>query len=448
MSKKYLLTIVFFISCSIFIFAQNKTEESSQDNIEEFSLNETEKYSKLPSVELGVGTLSYFGDLSINSDINKLSQVRTGYHLNIEKRLGNYIGVSINGLMGELSHTQVSNTSNLNFETIVYQAGLNLIAYIDNDIFINRKSLFTPFFSAGFGYMMFDPKGDLTDAGGNPYYYWKDGSIRNTPETDTTLLTSKIIQRDYTYETTLKDSLNNYARNTFSIPLTAGLKFKLSNSFDVNIAAAYHLTQSDFLDNIKGNNEKDNFLYTSCAIQYNLGYGKKSNKHIYESVDFTALDKFDYDEDGVLDINDKCQNTPIGLSVDSLGCPLDTDRDGVPDYLDQQDTYKGVMVDARGVALNDEMIAEQLTMGSSAADRLDVPKPSMEILREIDAENTEKRASGSTNLLPAKFRSADLNNDGYISANEITAAIDSFFSGESDYNVGWFNKLIDYFFEQ
>jgi OOP family OmpA-OmpF porin len=39
--------------------------------------------------------------------------------------------------------------------------------------------------------------------------------------------------------------------------------------------------------------------------------------------------------DGVSDFLDKCFNTPIGIAVDSIGCPIDTDKDGVPDYLDK-----------------------------------------------------------------------------------------------------------------
>jgi len=43
----------------------------------------------------------------------------------------------------------------------------------------------------------------------------------------------------------------------------------------------------------------------------------------------------DKDRDGVLDINDKCPDTPKGVKVDNFGCPIDTDGDGVPDYLDK-----------------------------------------------------------------------------------------------------------------
>jgi len=43
----------------------------------------------------------------------------------------------------------------------------------------------------------------------------------------------------------------------------------------------------------------------------------------------------DSDNDGVLDENDLCPDTPAGVVVDQNGCPLDTDKDGVYDYMDK-----------------------------------------------------------------------------------------------------------------
>ena len=43
----------------------------------------------------------------------------------------------------------------------------------------------------------------------------------------------------------------------------------------------------------------------------------------------------DTDQDGIPDGNDQCPGTPEGIDVDQRGCPLDTDDDGVPDYKDQ-----------------------------------------------------------------------------------------------------------------
>ena len=57
----------------------------------------------------------------------------------------------------------------------------------------------------------------------------------------------------------------------------------------------------------------------------------------------------DSDRDNVPDFLDKCPNTPSNVQVDVNGCPVDLDKDGIPDYLDLcKDTPLGVPVDDRG----------------------------------------------------------------------------------------------------
>jgi OmpA-OmpF porin, OOP family len=60
----------------------------------------------------------------------------------------------------------------------------------------------------------------------------------------------------------------------------------------------------------------------------------------------------DEDGDGVLDADDACPKTPLGVPVDSSGCINDNDGDGVPDYLDQcPETPLGNVVDTDGCSL-------------------------------------------------------------------------------------------------
>lgn len=61
----------------------------------------------------------------------------------------------------------------------------------------------------------------------------------------------------------------------------------------------------------------------------------------------------DGDKDVVPDYLDKCPDTPAGVKVDKDGCPLDGDKDAVPDYLDKcPDTPAGVKVDQDGCPLD------------------------------------------------------------------------------------------------
>jgi len=57
----------------------------------------------------------------------------------------------------------------------------------------------------------------------------------------------------------------------------------------------------------------------------------------------------DSDGDGVEDAADKCPNTPRGTKVGPDGCPADSDGDGVTDDRDRcPDTPRGSKVDAQG----------------------------------------------------------------------------------------------------
>jgi OOP family OmpA-OmpF porin len=61
---------------------------------------------------------------------------------------------------------------------------------------------------------------------------------------------------------------------------------------------------------------------------------------------------YDEDGDGVLDADDACPRTPLGVPVNSEGCANDNDGDGVPDYLDKcPETPLGNVVDTNGCSL-------------------------------------------------------------------------------------------------
>ena len=67
----------------------------------------------------------------------------------------------------------------------------------------------------------------------------------------------------------------------------------------------------------------------------------------------------DYDGDNVIDLIDICPNTPQDVEVDSVGCPIDSDGDGVPDYLDEEvNTEYPEFANDKGVEMTDDMIYE------------------------------------------------------------------------------------------
>ncbi len=437
MKNKKLLLIVLLLACGS-INAQ-KTEKA--------------KTKQLPSVALGAGILSFNGDIGNGANLSSFSRIRAGYNLTIEERIGKYIGVSLNGIYGKLSDSERSKDRNLNFESTIMQGDLNLVLHFDNDLIFNRNSIFAPYLFVGIGYLKFDPYGDLKDKNDSSYNYWSDGTIRDIAETDPLAPSASIIQRDYTFETQLTDSATNYQRGTLALPIGGGFNLKVLRNLSVNVGATYYLTFSDWVDNFKeGSNDK--YFFANVSIQYTFGKEKDESDPIYNSVDFSALDKLDADEDGVNDGDDRCPGTPKGVKVNGRGCPDDNDEDGVPDYKDKElMTKKDALVDVNGVTLTDKMLADQQSQFDSlATERSELfnENPSLSYLKDVEAKSTEARKTNpnAANSIPSALKPADKNNDGFISADEIANAIDMFFEGDSNFSVEKLNDLIDFFFEQ
>jgi hypothetical protein len=436
MKKFTLLSAITFLTIGM-VFSQEKKSDGL-------------KY--IPSIGLHGGALSYMGDIKGTDGATIYTYWKPAYGFYLEKKIGSIFGVSVNGMFGKVSKSQLDDDVFLNFESSIMNFDLNLLLDFDNGKIINENSLFSPYLSFGVGYMTFDPKGDLSSNGAF-YNHWSDGTLRDMAETfpgaDTL---STVLTRDYEYETALTDSTNNYSKSAITIPIRFGLKFELSRHIDARISAAYILTMTDYIDNLAdGGNDK--LFYTSFGLQYNFASSSAKDDK-YKDFDFSDLDRDDSDGDAVPDHKDMCQNTPEGVKVDSKGCPLDGDEDGVPDYKDKEpNTPVGTMVNKDGVTLTDEMIATQAKMKDSVetVSRVfvaeDLSKEEIEEIQRAYREANQNPTGGSTTI-PEKFKGLDLDNDNYISAKEVTNAIDGFFEGENNLSAKDLNTLIDFYFDQ
>jgi Ca2+-binding EF-hand superfamily protein len=407
-----------------------------------------------PSVGLGVGVMSYFGNVGAakSSGVGSFTDIRPGYHLNVEERLGRFIGVGVNYTMGHLSGNDHSPTDNLNFETKVSQAELILILPFDNGVIMKRGASVVPYLSVGIGYMMFQPFGDQKDANGNTYFYWADGSIRNIQEGAPGAGSAVRINRDYTYETPLSG-----AQSALTIPLGFGFKLNFTDHLSARLNGFYDLTMTNKIDNVNtGANDK--YLYTSVSVHYQFGKNPDETETPEEHDKWKSIfTDADADGDGVKDGEDLCPGTPKGVKVDIHGCPLDSDNDGVPDYLDKEpNTPKGNVVDEHGVSINYKAIAdkahEEYVRDSinNFLTNWQNTHPGVPITVLMDSLQKAHNNPGKapSHKIPTDFASVDKNNDGTISVAELNQAIDDFFSGSSDLTVDKINKLIDFFFEQ
>jgi cell division protein FtsN len=122
----------------------------------------------------------------------------------------------------------------------------------------------------------------------------------------------------------------------------------------------YHYTLTDMIDGVE-EGASDNFLVTTFTVHYDLFTPKPrkarpySDQRFYAEVNFKALDVEDSDGDMVADIDDYCPETPEGVKVDANGCPVDDDKDGIPNYIDEEaNTPRGTIVNEKGAQLTDE----------------------------------------------------------------------------------------------
>lgn len=405
---------------------------------------------KMPSIGGHIGVLSYMGDIKGSKGSTIYTYWRPAYGFYLEKKIGSIFGITVNGMFGKVSKSQLDESTFLNFETSITNIDLNLLLDFDNGKLINRSSVFAPYFSVGFGFLSFNPKGDLKNENGQ-YYHWTDGTLRNIDQSTLGSDTlSTIINRDYTYESELKDTIKNYSKTSFTLPVRFGLKFKLARNLDARVGVAYMMTFTDYLDNYAtGGN--DNLFYTSFGLQYNFANPDGEDK--YKDFNFSSLDKIDSDGDGVKDIDDVCQNTPKDIKVDNNGCPLDSDKDGVPDYLDKEaNTLAGKIVNSDGVTLTDEMISARESLKDSIQTERRTFKADDLSKADLDAIQRDYELANSTSVtainIPEKYKALDIDKDNYISAKEVTNAIDNFFDGENNLTAKDLHQLIDFYFEQ
>lgn len=322
-----------------------------------------------PKIALGVGMMSFHGDL-YSRHYQAPWTAKTGYDLNISQRLFKPLQLNFNVLFGKLGGNEWRDNRQENFQSEIRSGGISLTYDFGN--FIPDRYRIRPWLSLGISSFEFLSKTDLYDNNGNKYYYWSDGSIKNMDEHDPNAANAINLVRDYRYETDIRelnqDGFGKYPERAWAMPVGAGALMKLTDRFDFKIGFQYYFTTTDYIDGISnksvgnrsGTRQKDNFVYTSFSLQYDLVFRKKSkmdtlSDDYFDDINWLALDNDDYDKDGVRDWDDKCHGTPEGVPVDQFGCPFDDDKDGVPNYADDElATAPGLDVNMRGVGLTDE----------------------------------------------------------------------------------------------
>lgn len=313
-----------------------------------------------PRVGIGAGVFTFFGDVNDNN-YQHIFTSTYGVEIKGSANLSRYFDLDLNVIYGNITVNERSTERNLNFKSEMF-IGTAGVSYNFNHLY-KKPGIIQPFIGVGVSFINFDSKADLKDANGNEYVYDEQGGILTAGGEPT--------QRDYTFETDLRDEnldgLGKYDQFTFSIPVSAGVDFKMGKRLSAKLGAGFYYTFTDLIDDIsdagegdrKGDSRNDMFLFTSASVSYSIGVGKSYTKSMktkyYEDVDFYAMQVADSDQDGVNDFDDQCAQTPKGAKVDEKGCPVDTDLDVIADYRDKEDSTKlSSVVDLEGVTLTEE----------------------------------------------------------------------------------------------
>ncbi|MFK8046717.1 MAG: SPOR domain-containing protein [Crocinitomicaceae bacterium] len=320
-----------------------------------------------PRIGIGTGTMAYFGEIQKNQSGFSSTVNRLGGNLMVNAPLNKAFNVEFVGTYGKVSANERTLARNFNFQSRIRMASLSF-QYNFYPLFSPTRSFFNPYLGIGITSFEFLSKTDLRDATGQLYYYWNDGSIMNMAQNDPNAEDAMPLVRDYTYETDLRsqnfDSLGRYREQSFAIPISFGAEFHLTPRVDFRIGTTLNYTFTDLIDNIspagegvrKGDDRNDFILYSNIGLSYDLEFFVQEEPYdaLDSGEDLLAYEQVDWDQDGVIDAIDDCFQTPIEALVDARGCPIDTDKDGVDDYFDEEVTPLGNHVNRYGVTISEE----------------------------------------------------------------------------------------------
>lgn len=175
------------------------------------------------SALVGTGSATYLGELNYSNKINtKFSLLSFG----LEARLLNHVGARLEAQMLTLSGSDSNAPAdtfqkqrNLSFESQNFQVQFTGIYYIkpyQGDYF--KRLIFDPYLIGGVGYMYYNPKGEL---GGQQFPLRK-------------ALTEGV----------------DYHEWVLTVPFGVGAKFRVNEFLNINLEVLYHLTFSDYLDDV------------------------------------------------------------------------------------------------------------------------------------------------------------------------------------------------------
>jgi len=274
-----------------------------------------------------------------------------------------------------------------NYKTESHQLNLDFVLSLGNILFHHTRTKFDPYIFAGIaanayqtwinalndktGETPYDFAGFIAAHGGANYSNYYHADRRQVKKDLQSLLDDSYETAAESDRTVRRPTLFSTKKLTFATSFGAGLQYRITRRINLSLEdriTFFPTTNEDLLDGqrwdentqaIAGTGQKigvpsqnkDGINYASLGINFNLGGGSRNVEPLYwlNPLDYSYGELSaprhmilpdpilpDADGDGIANQFDKCPGTPAGVAVDSHGCPMDTDGDGVPDDRDKQ----------------------------------------------------------------------------------------------------------------
>ncbi len=247
-----------------------------------------------------------------------------------------------------------------NYRMISHEGSLQLVAAVNNIRFHKAKNSMSLYGFAGPGFLSYKTSVDTRDSrrGDSAYnfapVFAKFNKANSFDRSNRKEINDYLKQNifDFEYDNVARD------RTQFVGVAGAGLQFRLGSVVTLQLEDKVTFPFDDFLDAVSRQAvngsltpDKDIINYASLGLNFNIGNKRKNVAplwwvnpldHVYNEISDPRHMRLpdpnlsDDDNDGITNQFDKCPGTPAGVAVDSHGCPMDTDGDGVPDYKDKQ----------------------------------------------------------------------------------------------------------------
>ena len=327
---------------------QNTSLPSSGTWSEQRRTFDTLEIENKPEIAFGIGLYTFRGDLGNKSANFHPLESSVSWNIKVNYPILSFLDASLDYSGGKFTYNSINNLTSANIETRINTLGINANYNLEHLLHYKKGKFVEPYISVGIEAVEFISKTDkIQNETNTNYHYWNDGSIRDLPQDSPNSLDAKIIQRDYTYESDLRNQQSNtlqYNERTWAIPIGIGFKFHINDQVKFRLFTKYYFTTTDQLDNTSKENAPlfskgtDKILNTGFSISYN--FLKEKEEMLFEDLLQDTIsyvsDTLDEDKDLVNDLMDNCPFTKLGVQVDSLGCPFDQDKDGIPDLEDEE----------------------------------------------------------------------------------------------------------------